>query len=151
MRLIAFAFFISTSSALACPDLAGRYQVCRSTTGHSAGSTDMVVSQVINNKITTYTVSATSEETGERQTEIYKADGKLKKEVVTDPDSGFSMTTETLVKCSGNVLSIDINVKFMGEAAGYSKVKVTKNGSELYIDSKYFDGEEEVSDREICQ
>lgn len=111
----------------------------------------MVVKQSVQNRITTYVVSATSNDSGERQTETYRADGKTNVQVVTDPDSGMSMETATQISCSGNTLSININVKFMGEPAGYSKVKVSKNGSELYIDSEYFDGEETLKDREICK
>lgn len=153
MRPFAFAFIflVSTTSLLACPNLAGQYKECRSTTGNSAGSSDMVVNQNVQNRITTYVVSATNNESGERETENYRADGKIKVQVVSDPDSGMSMETATQVICSGNSLHININVKFMGEPAGYSKVKVSKNESELYIDSEYFDGEEVLRDREICK
>lgn len=151
MRAFALVFLISTSTALACPNLLGQYKECVSTTGNSAGSTDMLVKQSVQNRITTFVVSATSNESGERETETYKADGKTSVQVITDPDSGMSMETATQVSCSGNYLNINIKVKFMGEAAGYSKVKVSKNGSELYIDSEYFDGDEVSKDREVCR
>jgi hypothetical protein len=48
-------------------------------------------------------------------------------------------------------LSIDITIKIDGEAFGYSKVKVSKSGKQLFIDSKNFNGDEELSDREICE
>ena len=140
----------ASSTLLACPDLAGEYSVCRSTTGNSPGSIDMVVKQTVSNKVTTYVVSATNAQSETTETETYRADGKLNVQVITDPDSGMTMETATTINCSGNTLNINIDVKFEGEPAGFSKVKVSKNVSELYIDSVYFDGEEEKKDREIC-
>ena len=77
MRLLAVALMLSSFSAFAaCPDLSGKYAVCRSTTGQSSGSTDMVVTQVTKNGVTTYTLVSTDDESQDRTTETLKADGK---------------------------------------------------------------------------
>lgn len=65
MRLIAVAMILVSTSALACPNLAGHYAICRSINGYSAGSTDMEVKQTVQNRITTYAVSATNAQTQE--------------------------------------------------------------------------------------
>lgn len=151
MRALFIALTLASTSAFACPQLAGTYKECRSTTGNSSGSTDMVVSQSVQNKVSTYTVTATNNDSQERETEIYKADGKAVVESIEDTDSGMIFQTSTVVSCSGNVLNINIDMKLNGMKIGYSKVKVSKNGKQLIIDSKNFDGEEEVTDKEICE
>lgn len=151
MRFFAILTLLISSSAFACPNLAGTYASCRSTTGATPGSTDMVVKQSITNNITTYDVSATNNETNERENEIYRADGKINTQVITDPDSGITLETSSKVYCTGTTLNIDMNVKLNGEVAGYANIKVAKVGSQLIVDSVNFDGEETIVEKEICE
>lgn len=151
MRFFAILALLISSSAFACPNLAGTYASCRSTTGATPGSTDMVVKQSVTNNITTYDVSATNNETNERENEIYRADGKINTQVITDPDSGITLETSSKVYCTGTTLNIDMNVKLNGEVAGYANIKVAKVGSQLIVDSVNFDGEETIVEKEICE
>lgn len=151
MRFLAIAALLISSSAFACPNLSGTYASCRSTTGATPGSTDMVVKQSVTNNITTYDVSATNNETNERENEIYRADGKINTQVITDPDSGITLETSSKVYCTGTTLNIDMNVKLNGEVAGYANIKVAKVGSQLIVDSVNFDGEETIVEKEICE
>lgn len=151
MRFLAIAALLVSSSAFACPNLAGTYATCRSTTGQTPGSTNMVVTQSVTNKITTYEVSATNNETNERENETYRADGKINTQVISDPDSGITLETSSKISCTATTLSIDMNVKLNGEAAGYAYIKVVKNGSQLIVDSTSFDGEETIVEKEICE
>lgn len=149
MRALLVAVTFISTSAMACPNLAGSYKVCRSTTGHSSGSTDMVVSQSVQNKVTVYNVSATNAETQTRETEVYKTDGKPV--VAKYEDSGMVLVTKTVSTCAGTTLNINVDMSLNGQEMGWSKVKVTKAGKQLVIESKSFDGERENSDKEICE
>jgi hypothetical protein len=151
MRFLALATFIISSSALACPNLAGTYTTCRSTTGQSPGSTNMIVSQSVTNKITTYEVSATNNETNEREQETYRADGIIQTQVILDPETGITLETSSKISCSATTLSIDLNVKLNDEAEGYANIKVVKVGSQLIVDSTTFNGEETIVEKEICE
>lgn len=151
MRFLAIAALLVSSSAFACPNLAGTYASCRSTTGQTPGSTDMVVTQSVANKITTYDVSATNNETNERENETYRADGKINSQVFTDPDSGMTFETASKITCTATTLNIDVNMKLNGEAAGYANIKVAKVGSQLIVDSTTFDGEQTIVEKEICE
>jgi hypothetical protein len=151
MRFLAAIALLVSSSAFACPNLAGTYAACRSTTGQTPGSTNMVVTQSVSNKITTYEVSATNNETNERENETYIADGKINTQVITDPDSGMTLETSSKISCTPSTLSIDMNLKLNGEAAGYANIQVVKVGSQLIVDSTTFDGEQTIVEKEICE
>jgi len=150
MRALWPISFLITTSLFACPDLSGKYATCRSVTDNSITSSDMVVSQTVRNKVTTYSVSATNASTGERETETYKADGKAKTDVFRDPDTGMALETKTIATCSGATLDIKVEVKFDGDVFGTSRVKVLKNGQELIMESVYITDGEEKTDTEIC-
>ena len=151
MRFLAALVLLVSSSAFACPNLAGTYASCRSTTGQTPGSTNMFVTQSVTNKVTTFEVSATNNETNEREQETYRADGKVNTQVISDPDSGITLETSSQISCSSSTLSIDMSVKLNGEAAGYANIKVVKVGSQLIVDSTSFDGEETIVEKEICE
>lgn len=151
MRFLAALALLVSSSAFACPDLAGTYAECRSTTGQSPGSTNMVVTQSVANKITTFDVVATNNETNERENETYRADGKINTQVISDPESGITLETTSKISCTATTLNIDMSVKLNGEAAGYANIKVAKVGSQLIVDSTNFDGEETIVEKEICE
>lgn len=141
--------FVSTS-VFACPDLSGKYAVCRSLNDNSVLSTDMIVTQTTRNKITTFNVAATNASTQERETEIYKADGRISTDIFRDPDTGMSLETKTVAVCKGATLDINVEVKLDGELFGTSKVKVTRNGPELVMETLYNTDGEEKTDTEIC-
>jgi hypothetical protein len=142
--------FLSTS-AFACPYLAGQYKECRSTTGHSSGSYDMVVSQIVQNKITTYTVTATDAHTHERLTEIYRADGKINISEYKEPDSGILVKTTTTVFCDEQELNIKGQIIKFEKVASSFHIRVTKYGQQQIISSVYADGEDQKTDQEICE
>jgi hypothetical protein len=151
MRTLAIATFLLSWSLYACPDLTGTYTKCLPTNGHSAELSNMVVTQNVENKITSYTVAATNTHTEEREIEIYKADGKARKEVITDPDSGMSLETTSTISCKDSALKISMYMKLDGEDVGYSLVSVEKVGTQLIIDSHGFDGETEYTEKEVCE
>ena len=151
MPILITVFLIISSTLFACPDLSGRYLECRPTTGHSTGSKDMVVSQSIENDITTYVASAINNQTHERETATYKADGIKTEEMNTDPETGEATLVTSIISCEGDKLSIKISLKSNGNETSSSKINVYKVGHQLIIDSYYRDGNQEASDKEICE
>lgn len=132
MRLLAIALMLSSVTVFAaCPDLSGKYAVCRSTTGESPGSTDMIVTQATKNGVTTYTIVSTDDETQERTTQSLKADGKTYTEIEDVPETDMKMKTLSTVTCVGNTIQESISA-FIGddELANVNAVS-TKSGNTL--------------------
>lgn len=152
MRSLAIAALFITTSALACPDLSGTYAVCRSQTGNGSDSTDMVITQSVTNKITTYTVTSTDAETNERTTETLKADGKTVTASETDPESGITIQLSTNVACNGNkALNINMKVIFNGEVASHVTTTVSKSGKTMTMVTKGTSMDEEINETVICE
>ena len=152
MRTLAIALALISSSAFACPDLSGKYAVCRSQTGNSAGSTDMVITQTTANRVTTYTVASTDVETNERETETFKADGKTVSNTQTDPDSGMTLSIATTASCIGtSAVKINMVVKFNGEVAANVVQQVSKAGKTLTMKTTGSNMGEEINETVICE
>lgn len=152
MRTLAIAVLLASSSAFACPNLAGTYAVCRSQTGNSAGSTDMVITQTTANKITTYTVTSTDAETNERSSESFKADGKTVSNTQTDPDSGITLQLATTVSCvSTSAVKINMIVNFNGEQAANIVQTISKSGNTLTMKATGNNMGEEINETVICE
>jgi hypothetical protein len=142
--------FIATSAFAACPNLAGNYKVCKNIAGETV-SADMIVQQSIQNKVTVYNVSVINQETQQRESEVYKTDGKMVSETYEDPETGIQIEAQMVSACIGNALDIKMNLNMGGQTMGWTKIKVTKNGKQIIVDSVNFDGEQEITDKEICE
>lgn len=151
MRFVAIAALLISVSAFACPDLSGTYTVCRSQTGNTSGSTDMVITQAIQNKVTHYSITSTDPDTNERKTEVYKADGKLVSETVTDPDSGMSLTMSSMVKCVNNTVSLNMKVAMGGQQVANVTSVLSKSGKQLTTKTTGTNFGETVSETVICE
>ena len=126
MRLIVIAAILASTSAFACPNLAGSYQACKSSQGDSAG---MEISQRVENGITIIESTSINEETGEVEKDIMIADGVSRS--TTDSEG---MVTTNRVSCEGDKLIIE--AKFSEPTTGIS-------GSALSTTSR--DGQKLVS------
>lgn len=152
MRTLALIALVASTSAFACPDLAGTYAVCRSQTGNSAGSTNMVITQTTANKVTTYSVTSTDAETNERATETFKADGKTVSNTQTDPDSGITLQLATTVSCvATSAVKINMVVKFNGEQAANIVQTISKSGKTLTMVATGNNMGEEINETVICE
>jgi uncharacterized NAD(P)/FAD-binding protein YdhS len=152
MRTLAIAALVLSTSAFACPDISGKYAVCRSQTGNSAGSTDMVITQSVANKVTTYSVTSTDTETNERATETFKADGKTVSNTQTDPDSGMTLQLATTVSCVGtSAVKINMIVNFNGEQAANIVQTISKSGKTLTMKATGNNMGEEINETVICE
>jgi hypothetical protein len=131
MRFVLALIALVSTSAFACPDLAGKYTVCRSSTGSSGGSRDVVVTQSVRNRITTFFMTATDEETQERDTTSVIADGKVRTESVTDPETGLVIVSATQASCSGNALILNNKTTIDNNELAIVKVTITKSGNQI--------------------
>lgn len=152
MRTLVIVALALSTSAFACPDLAGQYAVCRSQTGNSAGSTDMVITQTTANKITTYTVTSTDSDTNERNTESFKADGKTVSNTQTDPDSGITLQMATTVSCvADSAVKINMVVNFNGQPAANIVQTISKSGKTLTMKATGDNMGEQINETIICE
>ena len=151
MRFLTLAFVLTSASAFACPDLSGTYAACRSTTGSSAGSSEIVVSQSIDaDGITTYVMTSTGDEAHERKTESVVVNGIPVSE--TDESQGFPITFTSVATCTGDEsLDLNGNIKVQGQDMVTVLIQVTKaNG----VMTQTFTGSimgQDVSDVQNCQ
>ena len=129
MRVFMIAALISSSAMAACPDLSGTYKLCTSSDGSTTSDTQ--ISQTVKNGITTYTLTFTDDSNGERSTESYIADGKVRSQSESDPDSGMTFKTDTAVTCAGNSLKINIKVSTQNENFANLNMTSTKTGERL--------------------
>lgn len=134
MRSLAIVLaFSSVSAFAACPNLAGTYATCRSTTGSMDGSTDLVITQKTVNRITTYTMTSTNDRTQERETEEIVADGKTRSETQNDPEFGDVVASVTF-SCSGPKMTGNVSISMNGGSIFDYSQEVQKKGSTLEID-----------------
>lgn len=149
MRLLAASLLLLSVSAMACPDLAGSYPICRSTTGESSGSKDMVISQNTERGITTYTMSMVNEETQETESEILIADGKTRNDTA-ESEMG-TLTASLIVVCSGEALVSKMAISAeAGEIAAINNT-MTKSGKTLVQDVTGHLFGEEMKEHLICE
>jgi hypothetical protein len=131
MRILLSALVLVSTSALACPELAGRYAACRSTTGNSSGSSDVVVTQATQNGAMNYKIEETDDETHERNQNLIVADGKVYTSNDIDPDTGVAYDTSFSAHCMGQILHISISTSSNGTTLATSDIQVSKSGSRL--------------------
>ena len=145
---------VSFPALAACPNLAGVYKVCHSSTNVNAKS-EVTVEQKIVNKyyqfsITTRDVESANTNANER-VEKYTADGKTKVVSDTDADTGITIRTETLTTCKDNVLNIRMNATLESEAFANITIRATKDDNQM---TQVFSGVsmgEPVNDTIVCE
>jgi hypothetical protein len=108
MRLFLFALFIS-SSAVACPDLAGVYSACRSTTSHMPAPQEIAVTQRNADKVNIYYLM-TVDESGNKEVDTFTANGKNQPQEMRDPESGTSVSYDSKATCKGDALEIETTI-----------------------------------------
>lgn len=152
MRFFALTVLLLSTSAMACPDLSGKYASCRSETGTSAGSSNVTVTQKLENRVTVITMTSTDNDTHEETTETYRADGKTVVARQTDPSSGMTAELATTVTCNANT-SLDIKMKLsvQGEELAVINSSVTKSGKTLRMVSKSVSMGEVTNETIICE
>ena len=150
MKFFLFILVSVSLKAFACPELAGIYKVCHSSTDQNTKA-EVTVEQKVVNKYCQYTITTRDSETESARVEKYTADGKMKIVSDTDSDTGISIRTETLATHQNNILTIKMNATLDSEAFADVTIKASKVGNQF---KQIFNGismGEPVSDTIICQ
>lgn len=150
MRFIAAIALLSSFSAFACPNLAGNYTSCRSTTGEASGSSDVVITQTVRNGATVYTMTSTDDETQERNTEEMIADGVDRTHVENDPNMG-EVRMSVRFTCAGQTLTGKQTVTVQGQAIADMNQTINKVGQTLQIGVYGMIFGADFSDTLICE
>lgn len=128
MRVLVTLITLSSFSAFAaCPKLAGTYASCRSTTGTATGSTDVVITQALQNGVTVYTVTSTDDESQERGSEEIIADGKTRTESVNS-ELGLAVAS-IKYSCSGKKVLGNQSLTIDGASFFELDVEIERKGS----------------------
>ncbi len=149
MRFLSMVLAFASFSAMACPNLAGRYASCVSESGQSSNTSDVVVSQSAAGGVVTYTVTETDDESGERDTTSIPADGVARTE--TDDSGDFPMTTVSTTTCSGDTLVNTAAISTGGEAIGSVNITIHRDGARMVqvVDGMIMGAE--ISDTIVCE
>ncbi len=151
MRSSLLLLTLVTFPVLACPNLAGVYKSCRSSTDPSA-LTQVVIEQKIINQYFQYTFTTQEVELDRNaRVEKYIADGRMKIVSDTDSDTGIIMKTETVTSCQDNGLNIRMNATVDSESFANITIKTFKEGNRL---TQIFSGVSmgnPVSDTIVCE
>jgi hypothetical protein len=131
MKLVILTLALISLPAMACPELAGKYSACRSSSEQESTSSEVSIEQEIVNQVHQFKIQTVDTQSGDRGTENYQADGKLKISTQTDPDNGTEVRTETLASCSGNSLYVKLKVTIDSRPLAKINVKVSKINNQL--------------------
>lgn len=149
MRAFVIAALSLSTSVMACPSLNGNYKLCTSSTG--ATSSDAVLTQSTRNGVTTYSMTSTEDSSGERSTETYIADGKVRTTTESDPESGMTFVTKTVTTCVGSSLKVNLKISVDGENFADMNLETTKTGQRLSSKTTGVIFGENVTESEICE
>lgn len=150
MKFFLFILVFVSLQAFACPELAGIYKVCHSSTDQNTKA-EVTVEQKVVNKYCQYTITTRDSETESARVEKYTADGKMKIVSDTDSDTGITIRTETLATHQNDILTIKMIATLDYEAFADVTIKASKVGNQF---TQIFNGismGEPVSDTIICQ
>lgn len=132
MRTLLLLSSLISSSLWACPDLQGTYSTCRSTTGVTANTYDVVMTQETSEGITTFTMTSTNSSNNQRSTTTMRADGVTNTEVQSG--SGLNLEIANTVSCKENEsLKIKNDVTLNGQKLIKISTVVTKEDNSLVM------------------
>lgn len=129
----------------ACPNLAGYYFACRTTTGQQPGLEDVSLTQSIQNRSTLYRLSAINQETQEREEQFVLADGRLYTQM------HGNVLTQTSGRCLQNVLVLNQSVYVSGQLVSTITTRASKSGGVLRLANAGQVMGRPVTDTLICQ
>jgi hypothetical protein len=152
MRLLALTALLITGHALACPNLAGYFSICRSTTGNTAGARELTVRQRLQGAVTLYQLSGIDEESGERHDQSVLADGRTYITTQIDSATGQTLAIRTWAICRQNTLVINQHVSRLPFNTPLSQLQTTmsKTGTQLELAISGTAGGLQINDRVEC-
>ena len=150
MRTFIAVLLFSTGPVYsACPDLSSVTTVCRSSTGEISGNENQVITQEKSDGVTTYYFSA---DYGQAQvSKTYIADGKSRREMIVDQNSGITLLNATTITCKDDALLEHTTSFIDGQFLGVMDVKTTMKSGVI---TRVFEGlrwGRDVDDTIVCQ
>ncbi len=150
MRTLILTFAFISSSAFACPNLAGTYAQCKSDTGQMEETGKTVVTQASRGNITTYTVVTEDPTTHEQSTETYRTDGRVYSQTTMDQDTGISLVQKTSSTCVGDKLQINVTITIQNELFASLKTSVSKKDNTYVQETSGTSMGETINDTVTC-
>ena len=120
-------------------------------TGQINGSIDQVISQEKINGETTYTITSTSPKSGETVTKTLIADGKSRREMEVDENSGITLLTVTTVRCLENSLLSHETSFIDGQFLGIMDVETSKSQNKVTSVYEGIRWGRDVDDTIVCE
>lgn len=142
---ILFVLAVMATKAWACPNLAGYYYACRTTTGQQPGLEDVSITQSFQNRTTLYRLSAINQETQEREEQFILADGRLYTQ------THGNVLTQTSASCQQNVLVLSQNVFVNQMLVSSITTRASKPGGVLRLANSGQVMGQPVVDNLICE
>ena len=136
---------------LACPNPAGTYKACKSSSSDGTNVGQIVIEQKVINKAMQYTFTTSEIEADEDRIEKYIADGKVKVSTETDQDTGITIRTTTSTSCVDEILKIKMDAKVDSEEFANIVIQTSKVGNQLTQTFSGISMGEPVSETVICE
>lgn len=150
MRFFIAALTLISSTAFAnCPNLAGTYATCRSTTGNSTGSTNLTVKQYIKDNVTIYETEATDNHSHEVETAMFITDGRVIRH--SDSSEGTTVDFAQASQCANNTLYTAVSVSTQGQVLVTVEGAFFKSGNTLFQKIKTTTTQGVFEDTLICE
>lgn len=148
--LLTFALAILSINSFAgdCPDLEGRYPVCKSEIRDIRG--EYHVEQYLKDDVMYYQIHFTDDETNESRTDAIRTDGSLESRKERLPRVGIKVRIDSRSKCVPGAVTSDADVFFLGKQVGSFKTKIYREDGTLYsnLDGQYLG--KPLSKRIVC-
>jgi len=152
MKYLVPFFVFGASTAFSCPNLSGKYSVCKNPATNTPVAYNLEISQKIVKRTHIFTLVSTDAVTKERETEIYSANGVTNSQSETDPETGAVVTLSTTVVCVGQELKAEMNLSYNGEVFSSVVTSLHKNGNQLYQLVEEIDASgEQIKEEVHCQ
>jgi hypothetical protein len=151
MNLLLLIITFASSFVFACPNLAANYSSCISSSGDSSNSTDVVVSQKLENGMMIYTIKAKDSQSGEEETTVMIADGKTRKIEETDPDTGMVFVQKETYTCNNQILVGKMTLQIDNEVMLDVSMTTKKVGSQMISEIKGTSAGVTINDLVTCK
>jgi len=151
MKFALLIITLSTNLIFACPNLAATYSTCVSSSGDSSNSTDVVVSQKLENGMMIYTIKAKDSQSGEEETTVMIADGKTRKIEEHDPDTGIVFIQKETYTCNDQVLIGKMTLKIDNEVMLDVSMTTKKVGHQMISEIKGTSAGAIINDLVTCK
>lgn len=148
-KIIGVLILICSSSALACPDLQGRYSKCYSEIRKVKG--EYIVDQHQESDYTVYNIEYIDDETGESRKDQLKTNNVKASRKETLPRMGITVRIEAKTKCIGDSVVSTGDAYYLGMKVGTFTTTIfrEKNLLKSNLDGAYLGKEKQK--RIVCE